>query len=85
MKWIAAILAAIVLSMPLGFADTGIAAQSDAHSEAMVSAMELRFKQVGQAFGDFAFGVKSFLTFDESAKIELIKERNAEMRERQEA
>ena len=79
------VLAAIVLSMPLGFADTGIAAQSDAHSEAMVSAMELRFKQVGQAFGDFAFGVKSFLTFDESAKIELIKERNAEMRERQEA
>ena len=85
MKWIAAILAAIVLSMPLGFADTSIGAQNDAHSEAKVSAMELRFRQVGQAFGDFAFGVKSFLTFDESAKIELIKERNAEMRERQEA
>lgn len=79
------VLAAIVLAMPLGFADMNVAADGSANSEAKISVMELRFKQVGQAFGDFAFGVRSFLTFDESAKVELIRERHVEMQERQEA
>ena len=86
MKWVAAFLAAIVLAMPLGFADTNAAIQSNTNAEAKaVSVTDLRFKQIGQAFGDFAFHVKSFLTFDENAKIDLLQERNAEMNERQEA
>lgn len=79
MKWIGVFLAAIVLAMPLGFA-----AEAQSSTEA-VSATGLRFKQIGQAFGDFVFHVKAFLTFDEKAKIELLKERHADMQERQHA
>lgn len=79
MKWMAAILAAIVFAIPLGFAQE---VSSETHA---VSATDLRFKQIGQAFGDFVFHVKAFLTFDEKAKVELIKERNAQLQERQHA
>lgn len=82
MKWIAAFLAAIVLAMPLGFADSQVGAQHNASANA-ISATDLHFKQIGQVFGDFVFHVRAFLTFDQKAKIQLLKERNAEMQARQ--
>lgn len=82
MKWIAGLLAAVVLMMPLGFAQAN--AQGEANTQA-VSAFGLKLGQIGEAFGDFVFHVKSVLTFDEKAKIDLLKERNTEMKMRQQA
>lgn len=76
MKWITAAMAALVLSLPLVFAE---------ETAPKISAWDMRFKQLGQAFGDFAYHVRAFLTFDEKAKVGLLKERNAEMKARQQA
>lgn len=46
---------------------------------------DLRLRMIGEAFGDFVFNVKSVLTFEKKAKLELLKERNAKLRERQKA
>src|SRR3989338_2688005 len=83
MKWIAGLLAAVVLMMPLSFAQSA-SAQGEANAQA-VSAFGLKLGQIGEAFGDFVFHVKSALTLDEKAKVELLKERNAEMKMRQQA
>lgn len=78
MKWTAAFLAAIVIAMPLGFASADTGTNTGA-----VSSFGLKLKQFGQAFGDFAFRIRSALTFDEKSKISLIQDRNAEMKARQ--
>lgn len=83
MKWIAGLLMALVLTMPFAVADEGTAdAKADAQA---VSTLDLRLKQAGQGFSDFVFHVRAFLTFDEKAKVEMLKERNAELRARQDA
>ncbi|MBI2233277.1 MAG: hypothetical protein HYU56_05120 [Candidatus Aenigmarchaeota archaeon] len=85
MKWIAGLLAALVLAMPLAVAQEATV-QAETKAEAKtVSVFDLRLRQIGQAFGDFVFHIKKVLTFDEKAKVELIKERNAEMKARQQA
>ncbi len=73
-KAISAFAVALLLTMPLAFA------QSNA-----ISVSSLRFKMMGEAFGDFAFNVRSLFAFDAQAKVQLIHERNAEMRSRQQA
>ncbi|MBI4175717.1 MAG: hypothetical protein HY518_00795, partial [Candidatus Aenigmarchaeota archaeon] len=73
---IAAFVAAIVLSAPLGFAQVS-------GSAGAISVFDLRLKQIGQAFGDFVFNVRAVLTFDEDAKLDLLEERNAQLQARQ--
>lgn len=84
MRWIAGLLAALVLAMSLAMAQEANG-QANVTAEGKISVFGLRLRQIGQAFGDFAFQVKKILTFDERAKVELLKERNAEMKARQEA
>jgi len=83
MKWIAGFLAALVMSMSVTFAvNTQASAQEGAKA---VSSLDLKLRQIGEAFGDFVFTIKTIFTFDEKAKIELLKERNAELKARQQA
>lgn len=82
MKWTAGLLAALVLAMPVAFAQSEAQAATEAET---VSVFGLRFKQIGQGFSDFVFHIRAALTLDEKAKIELLKERNAEMQARQQA
>lgn len=79
-KPIAVLLIGLVFLMPMALAETNATAQARS-----VSALDLRFKQVGEAFGDFSFKVKAAFTFDNSAKLDLLKERNAELKARQES
>ncbi|MBI2578835.1 MAG: hypothetical protein HYW26_03930 [Candidatus Aenigmarchaeota archaeon] len=83
MRWIAGLLMALLIAMPLAVADE-LDGQATVKGNA-ASAMDLRFRQMGEGFGDFVFHVKAFLTFDEKAKVELMKERNADLQARQEA
>ncbi|MBI2574935.1 hypothetical protein HYV82_03550 [Candidatus Woesearchaeota archaeon] len=54
-------------------------------SETAKAGKGLRLRMVGEAFGDFVFNVRSVLAFDKKAKLELLKERNEKLRERQKA
>ncbi|MBI4895303.1 MAG: PepSY domain-containing protein [Candidatus Aenigmarchaeota archaeon] len=72
------VLSIVVFSMPLAFAN------NENHQD-KTSGLDLRFKQIGQSFQDFVFNVRSALTFDEKTKLELLKERNDVMKERQQA
>jgi|GEM_PF-5630832 len=76
--WIPALLAALVMSVPFAAAETG----ARLHAEA-ISSWDLKFKQFGQGFADFGFGIRHFLTFDEQAKLELLRERNTDLKARQ--
>lgn len=77
---IAGILIGLVFLMPVAIAETS--AQVQAKS---VSVVYLRFKQIGEAFSDFAFKIKTALTFDNNAKLDLLKERNTELKARQQS
>ncbi|MBI2141912.1 hypothetical protein HYU15_00290, partial [Candidatus Woesearchaeota archaeon] len=69
-------------------AGTQAYAQASADASASENAKfgkDLRLRMIGEAFGDFVFNVRSILTFDKKAKLELLKERNAKLRERQNA
>ena len=84
-KSIAGILIGIVLLMNIAAAQEATAS-SEASAEAnAISSVDLRLRQIGGAFGDFFFNVRSAFTFDNSAKLELLKERNAELKERQQS
>lgn len=74
-------LSILVFSMPFAFAQN-LEVQSSAKAQS-VSGVDLTFKKIGYAFGDFVFDIKSALTFDEKTKLDLLKERNLEMKERQ--
>ena len=75
-KSIASVLIGLVFLMPITMA------QAEAKS---VSAMNLRLRQMGETFSDFSFNLKSALTFDNEARLDLLKERNAELNARQQA
>ena len=75
-KSIASVLIGLVFLMPIAMA------QAEAKS---MSAMNLRFRQMGETFSDFSFNLKSALTFDNEARLDLLKERNAELNTRQQA
>ena len=79
-KSIAILLIGLVFLMSIALAETSANAQARS-----VSALDLRVKQIGEAFGDFAFKVKAALTFDNDAKLELLKERNVDLKARQQA
>ena len=70
----------LVFLMPIAFAEAS--AQAQARS---ISVLDLRLKQIGEAFSDFAFKIKAALTFDNDTKLELLKERNAELKARQQS
>lgn len=61
---------------------TAFAASEQAEAKSM-STVDLRLKQVGQAFSDFGFKVKSALTFNDESRLELLKERNEALNIRQ--
>lgn len=82
MKALAVALALLVLAVPFAAAEQ---ASAEMQSESKVSVTGLKLKRLGEAFDDFTFKVKKWLTFDHKAKVELIKERNEDMKERQKA
>ncbi|MBI4895037.1 MAG: hypothetical protein HY831_00955 [Candidatus Aenigmarchaeota archaeon] len=81
----ALVLGIVVLSMPFAFAQQIGTQSTTKASVETLSSLDLKFKQIGQGFGDFVYNTRSALTFDESAKLDLLKERNLEMKERQQA
>lgn len=82
-------LAALLLATPVFAANADAAASAEAEaataSRAEVSMWDLRLRGMGEAFSDFVFNVRSFLTFESSSKVNLLMERNAELKARQEA
>ena len=79
------LLIGIVFLLPISMAQE-IQAQNSASSNVQgsgTSVIGLRFRQLGESFNDFAFKVKSSLTFNQESKIEALKERNKELKERQ--
>lgn len=81
---IAGLVIGLVFLMPFAAAETTASSKASGEAEAKsVSVIDLRFRQIGGAFGDFFFNIKSKLTFGNEAKLELLKERNAELKARQ--
>ena len=80
-SWFVLLALAVLMAsvMPATFA----AADEGKGNSESVSAAKLRFKMMCEGFSDFGFNVKHFFTFDDAAKVELIKERNEKMKERQ--
>ncbi|MBI2140180.1 hypothetical protein HYU14_04595 [Candidatus Woesearchaeota archaeon] len=64
----------------------GLAQESDAQASMeadTVTVTSLRFTQFGEFAGDVVFAVKSAFTFDDGATLDLLQERNEELKERQ--
>ncbi len=79
MKWLASILVALVLLMP-------VANAAEASTQTQVaSTNSIKLKRMGEAFDDLVFKVKAFFTFKEESKLDLLKERNEQMKARQKA
>ncbi len=72
-------LVALLMSAPLAMGQQ-VSTNTDMQT---VSTVGLGFRQIGEAFGDFVFRIRSALTFDSDAKLDLLKARNDEMKERQ--
>lgn len=73
------VLLGLVLALPLA-----TAAEADAEAKA-VSATSLKMKRFGESFGDIIFKIKAAFTFNEQSKVELLKERNEQLKARQQA
>lgn len=79
MKWLAGILTALVLLMP-------VANATEASTQTQVaSANSIKLKRMGEVFDYLVFKVKVFFTFKEESKLDLLKERNEQMKTRQQA
>ncbi|MBI2545063.1 MAG: hypothetical protein HYW22_00470 [Candidatus Aenigmarchaeota archaeon] len=78
-KWFIALATSLVLLMPVAMA------QQATTNATSVSSTDLQFKRFGESFQDFVFNVRHILTFSNDAKLELLKERNDEMKSRQQA
>ncbi len=76
-KFSVAIMFALLLSMPVSFA------QSSEASANAVSVMDLRITQLGQGFSDISFEIRKAFSFSENGRIDLIEEKNEELKERQ--
>ncbi|MBI4209952.1 MAG: hypothetical protein HY544_00400 [Candidatus Diapherotrites archaeon] len=61
----------------------GNQASASAQAEASVSAGGLRFRQFQEGVGDLFFNVRKALTFRQESKVQLLKDRNEKLRERQ--
>ncbi len=80
-KIIATMIVGLLLAWPFATAQN---AQGNAEAGA-VSAMDLRVKELKEDISDFVFNIKSALTFSEEGKVELLKERNQQLKSRQES
>ena len=77
MKWIAGLIAAMVLLIPIANAEN-----SGAHANAS-NKTTLRLGKLSSFFNNFVLKARMFLTHSKEAKLELLKERNAEMKTKQ--
>ncbi|MBI4177132.1 MAG: hypothetical protein HY516_02095 [Candidatus Aenigmarchaeota archaeon] len=82
-SWMAGMLVALVMTAPLA-AGQGINTSASTDVRA-VNTLSLGLRQVGESFSDFVFRIKAILTFDERARLDLLKARNEEMKSRQHA
>lgn len=75
-------IALLIFSLvPFASAETASAnASADAQA---VSVTSLKFKKLGESFGDFVFSLKAAFTFSQEAKLELLKKRNEDLKSRQ--
>ncbi|MBI4452765.1 hypothetical protein HY637_05015 [Candidatus Woesearchaeota archaeon] len=82
---IAGILIGLMFLMPIALAAEDSSKASVQGQASSVSVLDLRLKRVGEFFNDFAFKIKAALAFDNDAKLELLKERNIELKARQQS
>ena len=76
------VMALLVMALPIALAqEAGL--ESNREDNVKITNKGLQFKQFKERLSDFVFKVKTKLTFNEEAKIELLKQRNEDMKTRQ--
>ena len=78
----ALVMALLVMALPIVSAqETEIKSNTEASAE--ITNTKLQFKQFKESMSDFVFKVKTKLTFNQEAKLELLKQRNEILKTRQ--
>lgn len=82
-KTIALLIACLVFLLPFAVAEE-VEASAEVSAQA-VSTNSLRLKRFVEGFNDIVFKVRAVMTFSQESKLELLKERNEELKTRQRA